>query len=245
MPDDRLTALLKPLIKKATRIVVLNPDEDAQLPITGTYFLGTPYAEAGETWPTCPNCKKHLSFVCQINLDEGPHIKPRSIKLFTFFYCWDCFSWKMDGSWVIRTYQNPSIENYQPLELPDENLIQTPCPVQLEEMQSLPDWEWISRWIPEITEVCKEIDEHPWEVYYEKVEELIGEQDFETFVGGYPRWVQGEATPKCNICSSRMLLLAQIDSEEKADIMWGDVGCAYLFYCPHHHHEINGEWQCF
>ena len=77
------------------------------------------------------------------------------------------------------------------------------------------------------------------------VETLGGLTDYATIVGGYPHWVQGEATPGCDVCKSGMRLLAQIDTEDEADIIWGDVGCVYIFYCPEHPRETRMELQCF
>lgn len=41
-------------------------------------------------------------------------------------------------------------------------------------------------------------------------------------------WVQGEDTPVKEAVP--MKLLFQIDSEDNAGIMWGDVGLIYVFY---------------
>ena len=48
-------------------------------------------------------------------------------------------------------------------------------------------------------------------------------------LGGYPKWVQGESTPK-DKNGEPLKLLFQIDSEDNAGIMWGDVGLIYVFY---------------
>ena len=61
-------------------------------------------------------------------------------------------------------------------------------------------------------------------------------------------WCEADPAPLyilCDHCRSRMNLLAQIDSETEADVMWGDSGCLYLFYCVNHPREIKLNLQCF
>jgi len=65
-----------------------------------------------------------------------------------------------------------------------------------------------------------------------------------TKLGGDPEWIQGDETPHCTRCGSKMTFIAQIDSVEHLsrhnphsrefkDQQWmfGDVGMIYVFYC--------------
>ena len=49
---------------------------------------------------------------------------------------------------------------------------------------------------------------------------------------------------ECPRCDQLMEMFAQIDSEEEAGLMWGDVGCIYLFCCRRHPGEVRLELQC-
>jgi hypothetical protein len=75
-------------------------------------------------------------------------------------------------------------------------------------------------------------------------------------IGGPPRRVQGDETPRCPICGGLMKLLAQIDSEVRhrdfgsndgaLDLPFGGGGVAYAFVCER---ECSPEgtdlmWQC-
>ena len=80
--------------------------------------------------------------------------------------------------------------------------------------------------------------EAPWEVYREAVARIVGEQDIASCVGGYSHWIQGDNTPEGAV------LLAQIDSEHEAGIMWGDVGCVYLFLATGREPQISLTLQC-
>jgi uncharacterized protein YwqG len=106
---------------------------------------------------------------------------------------------------------------------------------------SLPGWEGQRLWCPEAYDLAAELNaDQPWTAYQQAVQDIIGEQpEITSCVGGYPRWIQGEETPK------KMSFLAQIDSEEeKAGIMWGDVGSVYLFLLPNRPHTIRMVFQC-
>jgi uncharacterized protein YwqG len=73
-------------------------------------------------------------------------------------------------------------------------------------------------------------EDESWELYDQVVTKLTAIEDqYQSQLGGYPRWVQSEATPD-NSEASPTNLLFQIDSEENSDIMCGDVGLIYVFY---------------
>lgn len=51
--------------------------------------------------------------------------------------------------------------------------------------------------------------------------------------------------PNCTICDQKEILLAQIGSEENANLMWGDGGIVYLFCCATHIDNQQLIWQCY
>jgi hypothetical protein len=113
------------------------------------------------------------------------------------------------------------------------------CDVSFAERLSLPDWEGTTRWCPEASDLsCKANGEAPWQAYQEAVNRLVGDQEITSCIGGYPRWIQGEETP------NGADLLAQIDSENEAGIMWGDVGSVYLFRSPGPDGQASLVLQC-
>ena len=112
-------------------------------------------------------------------------------------------------------------------------------------IEALPDWEGINSASNEVSNLCCEInDDSPWEEYGEAVERAGCLNDYATLLGGYPRFVQGEVEPTCPKCNNEMEFYAQVDSEEEANIMWGDVGLVYFFRCPQHKNEFRLELQC-
>ncbi|SEQ73289.1 Uncharacterized protein YwqG [Amphritea atlantica] len=242
MSKEKLDSLLKPLVKKAIK---LEPRaNDAALAAScHTKFGGSPYAEAGDTWPSCPTCKKELTFINQIH-DEIEQ------QLFVFYYCNECFPWGLGdeekGQWLVRLYDEPSSSKIVNIaRASNDEFAPTPCKVITSPVEVLPDWEGLDSASDELSDLCCKInDDSPWEEYEEAVERAGCLNDYATLLGGYPRFVQGEAGPVCPECNSQMIFYAQIDSENEANIMWGDVGLVYFFRCPEHKNQFQLELQC-
>jgi uncharacterized protein YwqG len=249
--NERLAEILKPLAVPATKLSLRKARKQEGLPVTGTHFGGEPYLEAGEEYPVCPVCENALTFICQIDASESFHKKREGIKLFTFFYCENCSPWGLSdeeaGQWVVRIYDEPRAEKFVSVK-PDPEISNPTnrCLADAEKIVIYPSWDEIDYWAEGVSEICsRENAEAPWEAYDGGVKELGGFDDFATTVGGYAFWVQGEEITECDVCGNRMELLAQIDSEEKAELAWGDSGLVYLFFCENHLSEIKLILQCF
>jgi hypothetical protein len=245
-----LAPLITPLIQDAT---IVEPQRVAAVGHgAGSRFGGRPYAEAGDSWLVCGACGRPLTFICQIRMADCAHHPIPGIGLFTFYYCWECFPQEggaeTAGQWIVRLYGDPQEGKAVSIEPPQPGApVQTiPCGVTMQPTRSLPDWDGIAVWCPEAADLSAQADaDEPWQPYLSTAEQLVGEADYATMVGGYPHWVQSDATPICPGCGQRMELLAQIDSERAAGITWGDAGLVYLFVCPEHLSEIRFEMQSF
>jgi uncharacterized protein YwqG len=243
MSETQLDQLLKPLIKPAV-LLSLSKSETAQAASCESKFAGLPYAEKNEVWPHCPTCQNELDFVAQIK-------SPAENSLQTFFYCFECFPWGSSeeevGQWLVRSYQNPVMANYSPITSthPPEYEIE-PCTCTAKNVQTLPNWSDLESLSPEASALCREIDaDEPWEAYDLAVIRNNALADYATFIGGYPKWIQSETTTYCKVCGNEMEFFAQIDSEDEADLMWGDCGAVYLFRCAEHKNEFGFELQCY
>lgn len=235
-----LDDLLNPLIKPAL-LLKLSNSEQAEHASCASKFGGLPYAEANETWASCPTCKNELTFVAQIKL-------PAENSLHTFFYCFDCFPWgfgnEEKGQWLIRSYQNPNMANYVAIAPSHVSEYEIPaCTCTEQSVKTLPDFNDLEVLSPEAAQIFSENDR------YEDYEVAAAERgcltDYATFIGGYPKWIQSETTKVCAICGDEMAFFAQIDSEDNADVMWGDSGAVYLFRCAAHKNEFALELQCY
>jgi uncharacterized protein YwqG len=236
-----LDDILRPLVRQASVLEVRTASSD--LPAVSSKFGGIPYHEAGEAWPECPTCERPLSFVCQLDLRTTNYPERNLMPFFTFFYCWTCSPWgfrtEANGEWVVRRYTDPRESKAVTIPPPRVVWQASPCSVSFTERLSLPDWEGISRWSQEASDLsCQVNSEARWQAYQEAVERTVGDQELASCVGGYPRWIQGEDTP------DGANFLAQIDSESGAGIMWGDVGCVYLFRSTAPESQVSLVLQC-
>jgi uncharacterized protein YwqG len=238
----KLDRLLKTLVKPA---IQFEPQADTAAIAASceSKYGGLPYTEAGDTWPSCPTCDTDLTFVTQIR-DERENV------LFVFYYCFECFPWGLEseakGQWVIKLYPDPSMEKLVPIEgeLDDEFAL-TPCTLISSPVEVLPDWQDLDSISPEVGHLCEMLNAYsPWEAYEEAVDRTHYLNDYATLLGGYPRFIQGSIEATCPTCNAPMQFYAQIDSEDEANLMWGDVGLVYFFRCPQHPHQFYFELQC-
>lgn len=238
---EALLTVLRPHVKS---VLQLEPKADAAAknPDINSKFGGSPYAESGCDWPGCKTCSSKLTFVAQLKKHEDN-------SLYVFYYCFDCSPWGMSdeerGQWLVQRFSAPSMNKYQKIDCPESDFEMIPCSVSEVEVKVLPDWEGLDSEIPEASDLRSQIDKKSlWDDYDLAVKELGCIDDCITVIGGYPKFIQGEAGGTCPICSRNMKFLAQIDSEDEAGLMWGDVGSVYLFQCDEHPSEFHLELQC-
>ena len=242
MIEPKLDALLQPLIKEGIRLVPTK-DSIANYASCESKFGGSPYAEKDDVWPVCPTCAKELTFIIQIfNQEEN--------SLFVFYYCNECFPWGLEdeekGRWLAKIYKSPTPEKLSRIDrkIEDEYAL-IPCCISYSSVNILPDWDSIDTYSDEVGNLCSALDEDsPWNAYEQATLRARCLNDYATLLGGYPRFVQSQVEPKCSKCNSDLEFYAQIDSEDDADVMWGDVGLVYFFQCPKHRDEFHLELQC-
>lgn len=224
-----LEKLVLPIIRPATKIVIKEPSHTPENTQLLSHFGGQPYFEEGEEWIKSKN-GKYMQFIFQIFNTTELEL-PKNIKLIQFYYDWDELPWDTnDDGWYVKIYKELQTNKLITIKKPSDLENSKYCEIEFQPVKSLPDWEGIDIYEPNASNLSCVLDkEEPWESYQKIVEKLIGEQDYQSQLGGYPKWVQGESTPK-NIKGENMKLLFQIDSEENAELMWGDVGLIYVFY---------------
>jgi uncharacterized protein YwqG len=224
-----LENLVDPLIRTATKLEVLpasRPPENSQML---SHFGGHPYFEKGESWPKT-NKGDHLAFIFQIF--NTPELElPENIALIQFYYDWEEFPWETSSDgWLVKIYKKVNQDKLEFIVTPSTLETSKYCLINCSATKSLPDWEGIDLHSLTASKLSCVLDENePWDSYDQVVEKLIGEQDYLSQLGGYPNWVQGEETPTDGD-GNPMKLLFQIDSEDNAGLMWGDVGLIYVFY---------------
>jgi uncharacterized protein YwqG len=224
-----LENLISKLILPATKIEIqkpTNPPENSQLI---SHFGGHPYFEEGEEWVKSKN-GNNMTFVFQIFNNEQIEL-PRNIELIQFYYDFDAFPWDTDDDgWRVKIYEKLNIDKRKIIENPFKEKDSKYCEIVFKPIESMPDWDGIFELEPNAANLSVQLDsDNPSKNFRKTVEKLVGEQDYQSQLGGYPKWVQSDATPTIND-NKRMNLLFQIDSEENPGLMWGDVGLVYVFY---------------
>ena len=224
-----LENLVRPLIRDATRMQIQKasqPPENSQL---NSHFGGEPYFESGEQWPKTKS-GNHLAFIFQV-FNTTASALPEHIALVQFFYDWEAFPWDTeDDGWAVKVYKTLVKDKAVCLEKPRGLERSKYCEIIFKPIKTLPDWEGISVYEYNASKLSCVLDENePWGSYRKIMTALIGKQDYQSQLGGYPKWVQGESTP-IDEHGNLMQLLFQIDSEDNAGLMWGDVGLIYVFY---------------
>jgi uncharacterized protein YwqG len=226
---DDLETLVRPLVRRATKLEVQKPSQHPENSQFISQFGGDPYFEKGEKWPTSKSGKP-LQFIFQVYNNAELEL-PQSIALIQFFYDWDESAWDTgDDGWLVKIYDQTSKDGSQLIGKPDGLEISKYCDITFQSTFSLPDWEGIDLHNSLASKLsCVINEDQPWESYQKIVSKLCGEQNYQSQLGGYPNWVQGESTPK-DKDGRPMRLLFQLDSENNAGLMWGDVGLVYVFY---------------
>jgi hypothetical protein len=157
---------------------------------------------------------------------------PAGIGIIQFYYDDKAFPWRTeDDGWLLKTYASTEEAVYAPVTPPDELVVNPRCGVAFAPVSSLPDWEGIWVHQPLAGKLsCVLNEDEPWDAYDKVCTELLGEEtDYRSQLGGYPKWIQSEASPETE--DGKLLpLLFQLDSEQEAGLMWGDTGLVYLFY---------------
>lgn len=225
---EDLEDLIKPLIRSATKIEVSKPSELKGNTQLISHFGGQPYFEKEEEWPKTKDGQE-LDFIFQV-FNTGEINLPDNIQLVQFFYDWEESPWDTENDgWLVKIYKTLNSDRVVKLNKSTESEGTKFCEVIFKAVKSLPDWEGIEMYSRNASKLsCVLNEDEPWDSYQKAAEKLAGEQVYRSQIGGYPNWVQGEDTPDQG--TEPMKLLFQIDSEEHAGLMWGDVGLIYVFY---------------
>ena len=180
-----------------------------------SYFGGRFYGLPGEEYPTCNG--RVLSALLQVNLEELPFVpaKLHEIRFITVFVDEENlpFGNHNGDGWVIRTYDSLS-----ELILLPESTYQTnikPFPIRWSLIEGdAPDWTSAWEYVNPtgFLELSQAI-----ELFSEKYQTRQG-----TKIGGWPHYLQDDDKNLGDF-------VFQIDSEYKANWMWGDAGIAYFF----------------
>jgi uncharacterized protein YwqG len=226
---EDLERLVLPLIRPATKIEVQKSTEPTKNTQMESHFGGQPYFEIGEEWVKSADGNK-MDFIFQI-FNNSSLVLPQAIKLLQFYYDWEAFPWNTEqNGWYVKIYKTLEPEKIKVIDKPSELNTSKYCEIVFKTIDSLPDLSSLELYEENAANLSLILGrEDGCEAYEEVVHKLLPASDSWSSLGGYAQWVQFDETPK-NSKGENMKLLFQLDSEDNADIMWGDVGSIYVFY---------------
>jgi len=193
-----------------------------------THFGLTPMGLQNESWPMyqkaskgfrpSENKVKPMQFICQINISNAPYVPLllQDIKLITFFIGEDFIE---HDQYELRAYKD--LENLHPLEKPytdtDTELKGFEC--QYEKIKDQPKFDDPDLILPP----GKSLSDHD-------VDDFISTLNNQHYskIGGYSSNIQSEPWWDYQDHPAKPKYCLQIDSEEKANLMWGDSGTIFV-----------------
>jgi uncharacterized protein YwqG len=181
--------------------------------ISASNFGRKPLGSSGEVWPVWNG--EPLLFVCQLNLTAAPVVPAllEDIKLITFFVASKTGPLQKENgkNWRLRAYK--SLIDLGPLTAPTNTpSLNRGFECRWEERADYPTYDDPEIQVPDGFE--------PSDVDLENVRR--------TKIGGYASHIQQELWWDSRAHSASPKFCWQIDSEEKAGLVWGDKGMIYL-----------------
>lgn len=233
MPDHRISADTAPLIARAEAqsmpcLRMIRTDGG------DTYFGGVPELPPDAIWPTWKGVP--LSFLAQVDLgaapkDDWPEWMPRSGRL-TFFYDTDSQPWGIEatdiGSWcVLFADSSRALSPRRPPSPAATTGTFRPVPLRAMRARSFPSAERLMSPNEELTDEDYEA--------LASLHERMPQPRHQLF--GFPANIQSDSMEQECAQSgfgdtsqpTDWQLLLQIDSDDHAGMMWGDVGMLYFW----------------
>jgi len=204
-------------------------------------------------WPVWDG--KPLAFLAQLNLGDLVQFPFASVLpqegCLLFFYDARQSTWGFDPkdkeSWAV-IFQPQSPASFERRGISSENLrdgFYKLCRFEMNEKVTIPHWESTA-----IQRLRLGKDEH--DAYWELLEEVYPEDEVCHQILGYPQPIQGDMQLECQLVSNGLFcgdstgyhdprakelakgvedwkLLLQLDSDDNAKMMWGDVGRLYFW----------------
>jgi uncharacterized protein YwqG len=260
-----LGAIANELINQSKEAVAMKaavvPDD--AVPLGASKIGGLPDLPASLAWPKWKTGE--LSFVVQVNLAELPEndMLPSS-GLLSFFYDREQSAWGFDPQHKegFRLWYFPETSGLNRTRAPES--LSFPCArLTFEPFLSLPDSSVIG-------DLALEMEKD--EIYAEFLGKYPGDGPRHQILG-WPKTIQNAMELECQLASNGLyvgdpsgyrdprrkelepgapdwMLLLQIDSDDKTQMMWGDVGMLYVWirYADLKQHNFAEAWtilQCY
>lgn len=251
-PFNKLPDRVKAQMRRSLRMKTMRCEMNT-LPIGASRIGGIPDVPPGFNWPRYKDSP--LSFIAQIHLAEIP-VEMIDLPLpqtgsLIFFYDSQQRTWGFDpedrGSAAVFFTESPPdalIRTNAPTDTPEMGLFDC-CRMEFEPSANLPD-AWSIHYQPELSDSERETLLEYFDWYHSKTDEPNHR------IGGHADCVQNPMELECQLVTNGLYcgnstgyqdprrasleatakdwkLLLQIDSDDEASMMWGDVGMLYFW----------------
>lgn len=210
--------------RPATRVIVEGVEQGHSFASTESHFGGTPYAQAGEPWPTRGDEMRPYDFVCQIDLRDCPHRPHIPVDLITVWLCWAAIEdVDIETACIVRGYAKPSpsraVALTRPAAVAADDYRVMPCRIRTAEALTYP-YVWQKH--PAIVAAASRFKD-PEAAYVASCKRMGWSGQFFSRVGGYPTWVHDNTLEHDDY-----VFVAQIDNEPDANNCIGDAAPVYI-----------------
>jgi len=213
-------------------------------------FSGTPWLGKNEEWPICPNCKNTLQLFLQLDLGNLPaELEGEFGKgILQLFYCTnseplcevECEAYFPFAESVrVRIVETDG--DGKKVEIPLAEYFPAKLITGWEKHEDLPSPD---EFMELLGKEGLSLEEDEEEMLYEECGNELDLSLPGDKLGGWPAWVQGVEYPSCPVCSQRMRLVFQLDSECNLPCMFGDAGCGHITQCKDHKDQLAFGWAC-
>lgn len=245
LPLSRVAAQLKALIRTAVTIEPKTVAEDG-IEVGASKIGGLPDLPDGTEWPTWQDVP--LAFIAQFRLaDLAEHDVEDALPdagMLCFFYDARQETWGLDpedrGSWQVLYVESdatPLARSPMPDGLPEVSRFRA-CELEFSATANLPPYDSADAQTLELTE--REQD-----AYMTLLDQVMGADLEGSKLLGHPDSIQADMQEGCQLAftggsadpdalelaqgTTDWRLLLQIDSEDEAEMMWGDAGMIYYW----------------
>lgn len=239
---DDITALLRYGIRLKTR-----PVGDAELPLSTSKIGGVPDLPPGVDWPEWDDCP--LPLIAQIRLaDIGPYDRSGELPqkgMLSFFFNEDALDSYPPAHESWRVLYHDDAHHRPGASSSEEQFVYPTCAVEFSTALTLPPFESLFLERLGLSYTAFQRDTPP-EQRREADAYIHLTTQLDAFYGstspyhqllGHPCQIQGDLLQECQRDAhakgdpTNWRLLLQVDSDDDAQMMWGDVGMLY-FYIP-------------
>ncbi len=192
-------------------------------------------------WPKCPNCKKNLQLLLQLNLKELPEKSGEG--LIQLFYC--TTSEPLCESDLEAFFPFSEAVSCKRIEVEGNSQKTEPFIDEIFSEKIIIGWTPVDDYphFEEYEQLGINLDLED-EVYELMDERQIGLPIEKDKLFGWPYWVQSVEYPYDRKTQNQMELLFQFDSEDNLPYMFGDGGIGHLTQSPDNEDELGFGWAC-